>query len=283
MDDSRLKAMLMAVEYRSISKAAEKLGYSQSGITHMMYKLENDLECPLLDRNNRGIKLTEQGERLLPYIKNVIKACDELKAEAEREGRKASKTINIGCHSSISHAWLPQIISGFKKLYPDTNINVIIDGLNLWQRLADGEIQMAFVDHRTKPEFDFIPLKEVSLVAVVPPDFKCEEDKPVSLKQLLKKPIISGNEQYVEDLLPRGVKRINVESSDDTSIIQMVESGLGVAVITELSVVSYRGNVKVLPFKEAKGYTVGIAVKSIKKTEQTVKKFIKYMQEDVKL
>lgn len=283
MEDSRLRAMLMALECGSISKAAEKLGYSQSGITHMMYKLEEDLGCPILDRNNRGIKLTEQGERLIPYINKVIEACDELKAEAEREGKRAAEVIRIGCHSSISNAWMPKILSGFKKLYPEVEINVTVDGLNLWKRIADGEIQLGIVDHRTKPDFDFIPLKKVPLVAVVPQDFEHEEGKVVSLEKLLTRPIISGDEQYVEGLLPKNIKRIKVEASDDTSILQMVESGLGVAVLSELSVVGYRGNVKVLPFDEAEGYTVGIAVKSMKKTDLTVHNFIRFLQNDIKL
>lgn len=280
MDDKRLKALLTAVECGSFNKAAEKLGYTQSGLTHMMDRLEEDLGCPILDRNFRGVKLTEDGEALLPYIRKVMEACDELQAEAEARGKKAASMIKIGCFSSFSHAWLPKLLTQFNAYYPDVEIDVIIGGSSLWKRLADDDIQLALVDHRTKPEFEFIPLKRVKLAAAVPMDFPHEEGKPITMEELLVRPIISGYDQYAEDLLPKDqdIKKINVDSSDDSSLLQMVESGLGVAVLSELSLRSFKGNIKVIPLAEDAGYTAGIAVKSLKKADLMVKNFVKVLK-----
>lgn len=82
MDENKLRALLTAVQCGSITKAAAQLDYTQSGMTHMMNKLETELGCRLLERTSHGVKLTVQGEHLLPYVHNVLRACDVLRREA---------------------------------------------------------------------------------------------------------------------------------------------------------------------------------------------------------
>ena len=78
MDDGKLRALLTAVECGSFSKAAAQLGYTQSAMTHLVNKLEAEVGCTLLERDSQGIRLTDAGKQLLPYIQNVICACDTL-------------------------------------------------------------------------------------------------------------------------------------------------------------------------------------------------------------
>ena len=72
MDDGKLRAVLTAVERGSFSKAAAELGYTQSAMTHLVNNLEAELGCTLLNRGSHGVRLSEEGEHLLPYIKGVI-------------------------------------------------------------------------------------------------------------------------------------------------------------------------------------------------------------------
>ena len=86
MDDSKLRALLTAVQCGSFGKAAVQLGYTQSAMTHLVSKLEAELGCTLLLRSSKGVCLSEEGEHLLPYIHGVINACDALRQEAEEQG-----------------------------------------------------------------------------------------------------------------------------------------------------------------------------------------------------
>lgn len=74
MDDKKLNALLAAVRLGSLSKAANELGYTQSGLTLMMKSLEAELGYPILARNYSGVKLTPKGEYLLPYIEEAANA-----------------------------------------------------------------------------------------------------------------------------------------------------------------------------------------------------------------
>ena len=85
MDDGKLRALLTAVECGSFSKAAARLGYTQSAMTHLVNKLEAEVGCTLLERDSQGIRLTDAGRHLLPYIQNVVCACDTLLQEAAEQ------------------------------------------------------------------------------------------------------------------------------------------------------------------------------------------------------
>ena len=82
MDTVKLAALLAAAELGSISKAAEALGYTQSGVTHIINSLEEEAGFPLLVRGNRGVRFTAEGERLAPFIREVVQAAATLAQEA---------------------------------------------------------------------------------------------------------------------------------------------------------------------------------------------------------
>ena len=98
MDTKKLEALAAAVEYGSFTRAAENLGYTQSGLTHMMNSLEKDIGFPVLLRGRQGVRLTPAGERIFPLIRNLLDADEALAARSgasTRTGRRrcASRPI----------------------------------------------------------------------------------------------------------------------------------------------------------------------------------------------
>ena len=81
-------------------------------MTHLVNKLEAEVGCTLLERDSQGIRLTDAGKQLLPYIQNVICACDTLLQEAAEQNDPRTRTLRIGCFASIASgvgpAHLPQ-------------------------------------------------------------------------------------------------------------------------------------------------------------------------------
>lgn len=131
MDDSKLRAVLTAVQCGSFGKAAAQLGYTQSAMTHLVNKLEAELGCTLLVRSSHGVRLSEEGEHLLPYINQVISACDALRSEAEVQGELYGRALTIGCFASIARARLPDLLSKFRKLHPEIKVDVLVQGNEL--------------------------------------------------------------------------------------------------------------------------------------------------------
>jgi DNA-binding transcriptional LysR family regulator len=81
MDTKKLEALAAAVEHGSFTRAAEALGYTQSGMTHMMNSLERDIGFPVLLRGRAGVRLTPAGERIYPLVRQVLSASQALDRE----------------------------------------------------------------------------------------------------------------------------------------------------------------------------------------------------------
>lgn len=86
MDTRKLEALLTAVELGSFTRAAEVLGYTQSGLTHMMNSLEKDVGFPVLVRSRTGVRLTPAGQRISRWCRS---ACT---ARRRWSGRSCSST-----------------------------------------------------------------------------------------------------------------------------------------------------------------------------------------------
>ena len=268
MDDGKLRALLTAVECGSFSKAAAQLGYTQSAMTHLVNKLEAEVGCTLLERDSQGIRLTDAGKQLLPYIQNVICACDTLLQEAAEQNDPRTRTLRIGCFASIARARLPELLRAFRELHPEIKMDVLVRGDELPAALASGEIQLALVDEARAQGFDFLPLADTPLVAVVPPDFPWEGET-----------FLSSPDQYIEPFLPPDTPRLEVTASDDGSILSMVAGGLGVSVLSSFSLVGYEGQVRVLQLEKPIALRLGAAVKSVNTIGTSARMFLTFLRE----
>ena len=229
MDDKKLRALLTAVQCGSFGKATVQLGYTQSAMTHLVNKLEAELGCTLLVRSSQGVRLSEEGERLLPYIQAYLNASDALRQEAASLGEQNSRALRIGCYASIARARLPALLQKFRRLHPEIKVDVLVAGHELVTALEEERVQLALVEESCGKGFYWTPLTDAPLVAVVPPDFPWTE-ATIPLERLLHETFLSCPEQYVTQFLPPDATRLEVTASDDAAILSRVAAGLGVAV-----------------------------------------------------
>lgn len=122
-----LASFVMVAEARSFTKAAAKLGVSQSALSQSMRALEERLGLLLLTRTTRSVSPTEAGERLLHTIKPRFEEIGyELAALSELRDKPAGKIrITAGEHAAISV--LQPALSRFLPNYPDIHIEVTVD------------------------------------------------------------------------------------------------------------------------------------------------------------
>lgn len=125
MDTKRWKVMLAADDYGSFTRVGEELGYTQSGITQMMKALEKEVGFSLFIKDNHGVTLTKEAKALIPAIRNLLNADEEINQEiASLKGAQVG-TIRIGTYLSCSIHWIPKIIREFQKSYPDIRFKII--------------------------------------------------------------------------------------------------------------------------------------------------------------
>ena len=173
---------------------------------------------------------------------------------------------------------LPELLRAFRELHPEIKMDVLVRGDELPAALASGEIQLALVDEARAQGFDFLPLADTPLVAVVPPDFPWEGET-IPLERLLREPFLSSPDQYIEPFLPPDTPRLEVTASDDGSILSMVAGGLGVSVLSAFSLVGYEGQVRVLQLEEPIALRLGAAVKSMNAAGTSARAFLSFLRE----
>ncbi|CFR12327.1 MULTISPECIES: LysR family transcriptional regulator [Yersinia] len=122
-----LISFLMVARERSFTKAAAKLGVSQSALSHAIRGLEERLELRLLTRTTRSVAPTEAGERLAnslgPRFADIER---ELDALSEMRARPAGNIrINAGEHAVDSVLW--PVLKTFLANYPDINVEITVD------------------------------------------------------------------------------------------------------------------------------------------------------------
>lgn len=277
MNDKKLRALLTAVQCGSFGKATAQLGYTQSAMTHMVNRLEAELGCTLLVRSSHGVRLSEEGEQLLPYMQAVIDAGDTLRREAAARGKLHENTLRIGCFASIARARLPELLRKFRKIHPEIRVDVLVRGYELAAELEEENIQLALVDEACGKGFYWTPLTDAPLVAVVPPDFSWKEDT-IPLERLLQEPFLSCPEQYIERMLPQDAARVEVTASDDAAILSMVAGGLGVSVLSAFSLAGYEGQVRVIPLAQPISRRLGAAVKSPPAANTAARYFLLFLK-----
>ena len=287
MDAKKVQALLAAVDLGSLTSAASELGYTQSGLTHMMNSLETELGLALLLRGKSGVRLSPAGQELLPELRSLADAADALDLAAEQLRQRSCSTLRLGAYSSIARHWVPQIMAEYRKVCPDTQVSLIMDGLvELYSAVRDDQLDciMTSYDESLAQGFGWIPLWEDELVAVLPESFPLEGDvMPVECfdgTQFLMPS--QGADTYILPIFAASPRKIGphiiTTNLDDESIVSMVEHGLGVSLLSRLVVKGMNYQVKIVPISPKYFRSLGIIVSEKHMHDKNIRRLISCSQ-----
>ncbi len=235
MDTFKIKAILMAINKKSLAKAAEELSYTPSALSHMADSLEEELGVRILNRTPSGIELTDEGRMLQGELEAVVAAEKSLMSAAKRIARSEKRELRIGTYSSIAGHILPDALHAFGKMHPNVKISIDVgDRLRDW--LTDGRADVLLTDTAASADCICIPMLEDPYVAVVP-EHLFPHRKVINAEELYRFSYIETNESRISKCfeLDRFASVIRLNSADDTSVLAMVKEGLGVSVLPRLT------------------------------------------------
>ena len=287
MDTKKVQALLAAIDLGSLTAAASELGYTQSGLTHMMNSLENELGLNLLLRSKSGVRLSPAGQELLPELRSLADAAGALDLAAEQLRQRNCSTLRLGAYSSIARHWVPQIMAEYRKVCPDTQVSLIMYGLvELYSAVRDDRLDciMTSYDESLAQGFGWIPLWEDELVAVLPESFPLEGDVlPVERfdeSQFLMPS--QGADTYIRPIFAASPRKIGphiiTTNLDDESIVSMVEHGLGVSLLSRLVVKGMNYQVKIVPISPKYFRSLGIIVSEKRMHDKNIRRLINCSQ-----
>ena len=287
MDTKKLEALLTSARLGSFTKSAQELGYTQSGLTHMMNALEQEIGFPLLERGHYGTRLTRRGAQLEPAIRRFLEAGQALEAEAESIRRQESQWIRVGAYSSMALHWLPAILQQFRAVCPDVRVDVQMGGIEeLYGWVRTGEVDLAFVSRQDDLKAEFYPLKEDILVAILPPDDRYGDWESFPVRAFEGREFLMPALGFTRDIMPmfkrhRVHPRIRKTTVDDPVVISMVAHGLGVSIMTALIMEGRPKTVLTLPIEPRAHRELGMIVRSKKELKPAVQDLIQCASQTV--
>src|SRR6516225_2743522 len=179
LDTDQLRSFLAIVDTGSFTRAAERVHKTQSAVSMHIKKLEERLGRALFDKQGRGVRLSEDGEKLVDYARRMLQI--EATAIAAISNNGLSGNVRLGIPDDYADNFLPTILTRFTRRHPLVEVSVLCDtSAVLDEQLRAGFLDMAVVtacERFSKVEV----LREEQLNWVAGPHCCVHEERPLPL------------------------------------------------------------------------------------------------------
>ncbi|NYB75258.1 LysR family transcriptional regulator [Sedimentibacter hydroxybenzoicus DSM 7310] len=276
---------MKVVELGSISKAADYCMYTQSAVSQIISGIESELNIILLNRSHAGVSLTTEGMQIFPFIKEIGLAYNELSDKVFNLLGTESGMIRIGSYSSISCHLLSPIIKAFCKEYPNIKFEILQGDYRKNENwISDGTVDIGFVALPTRSEFDITPFISDMMLALLPKDHHMSEYDRIPLSIFAEEPFVylhQGTQKEVIEAFKANniTPRIEYRTEDDYVAMSMVESGLGISILSELVLYRTPYNIVIKETDPPLYRNLAVAKNSKRKTALIVQYFLDFLKE----
>lgn len=230
LDIDQLKTFLAIIETRNFTKAADRVAKTQSAVSMQVKKLEETLGKQLFLREGRTISISDHGQRLISYARDIVEKSNEAIAAFDENALRGS--VYLGTADDYAERFLPGILAGFSQSNPLVEVSVICEDTNgLIHHIREGELDVAIVTHNFSSIQNELLRKE-PLLWVTSANHTVQDSDPVPLA--LGSPNCGWRKSAVDALAKSGrAFRMLYSSSSATVLTSAVLSGLAVAVLPE--------------------------------------------------
>lgn len=240
MEIRQLSTFIRVAQFKSFSKAAESLGYSQSAVTVQIHQLEEELHTRLFDRMGKRIALTDPGTQFLEHAYEVLNEVNKARLSVSDAGELRGR-LHIGTIESLCFFKLPAVLRMYWEKHPHVVIRVTIgEPEHLIEQMERGELDMIYILDEPQYNNSWRKLMEqrekVVFVASASLGEELRDIPDLKVEQLLDMPFYlterDANYRRVLDRFLASRETILtpfLECSDTSFIIKMLEINRGVS------------------------------------------------------
>jgi DNA-binding transcriptional LysR family regulator len=188
MELRHLKTFRAVAEELHFSRAAAKLNVAQPALSRTMMDLESEMGVRLVDRNSRGVALTEAGSVFLERVKRILDDTQTAVSEAQRRSRGETGILRIGFIGTLSFELLPRLLRVYRAAFPA--VDLILRELGPTQQRSEilaGTLDCGFIgltSENRDTDLEMVLAAEDSLVAALPDTHRLAGNKAVRLIEL---------------------------------------------------------------------------------------------------
>ena len=282
MDTEKCAALLCVLESGSITAAAEKLGYTVSGISRMMAALEAESGFPLLLRSKTGVVPTEDCRHMLPTLQELARLGALYEARSSAVRGLDTGVIRVGSVYGAYYDWLAQTIAAFSKRHPGIEVRFLQGSSSeFYAQLTRHELDFSIVSRR-EGDYEFHLLRKDLLLAWLPRNHPCVKNGIYPLRNFETDPYIDTFPGQETDnsraFRANGIApHSRFLSKDVQATHAMIAAGLGVALNN--AILAYGldlSDIIMLPTDPPVEVEIGIAAPRKEDRSPAAEHFLKY-------
>jgi len=248
MNLKQLEAYVEVADSQSFSKAAKKLFLTQPTVSAHIASLEKELNVRLFVRNTKEVSLSENGDILYKYAKQMIELERRIEGIFSQRTEEGSRCINIAASTIPSQYLLPEILTRFTERYPEEQFKVVeSDSAKVVEAVMNRSSDIGFTGTvMEKKHCQYTPFYKDELVVIMPNKERCRKlaTKPIEewiiRERLIMREEGSGTRKEAEKQLKRlgiSLEDINITASmeNQEAIKRSVISGMGISILSKLA------------------------------------------------
>ena len=277
-------AFVETLDCGSFTRAAEKLHYSQSGVSRMIRDLETEWSVTLLERGKGGVKLTSDGMKLLPFARSICAEVARLQTQVdELQGLRAG-LIRIGALSAAAAGLLPGWVECFLRSHPNIDYELLVgEQREIEDWIFSGRVDLGILDLPADPELETVFLEQDPLLAVLPEDHPDAAAEVFPVSDFMDLPFLlleKENRAEASQLFEScGITpHVRFTTWDEQTILSMVERGLGVSILPALALKRSAWRVAARRLDVPAYRNLGVALRSRKTASLAVKSFLESIE-----
>ena len=241
MEINYLREFAVLAQTGNFLEAADILYSSQSTLSKHIKSMEAELGVPLFERTTRKVRISNFGELLLPYAKQITELRDEYTAILKSIIESSQETLNLGSIHGLAQYKITDVLINFKKSRPQSTLNVIQgSSRDLKEMLRQRKCEIAFIRDIDDVEEEFVKIPYVTdtIIAVLPITHPLARRKTIPLRMLKDENFlleVPNTMPYILSVkaceLSGFEPKVVFTDIDRENLIEMVSKGMGVSLI----------------------------------------------------
>lgn len=242
MDVKNLTTFIYVAELNSFTKAAEKLGFSQSTVSFQIKQLERELNSQLFERVNHTITLTEKGREVLDYAHKINKLTLELQETMQETGTIRGH-VTMAMADSLCSAFFTPHYPAFAKRFPEIILKIITAGTGQMLRLVDhneADLVLTLDSHIYNREYVIVKEEQVGVHFVAGAGYPLPCSSKLSVRDLCGHPfILTEKDMSYRRLLDEKLAEMSMEihpflEIGNTDLLcSLLEQNLGISFLPD--------------------------------------------------
>ncbi|HYF21737.1 MAG TPA: LysR family transcriptional regulator [Ramlibacter sp.] len=247
MNLRRIRHFTVLAETLNFSRAAERLHIAQPALSVSIQKLETELGTKLFDRTPSGVTMTAAGQAALVEARRLVYHGEQLQRTTRDAAQGTGGQLRIGFVGSAIYRWIPTLISAFRTRYPGVELVLReVTSSAIARMLAEEALDIGIV--RTPllqaAGLELHTLQRDGFVAAVPSSHPLAATGRITLAQLAGDPFVMYTTSDASGLHGAAMAacqaagflpQVAQQASQIATVLALVESGLGVALVPEVT------------------------------------------------